>query len=91
VRERIGRVEVHDLPEHLDGFLIAVLALQARRDLVERRERVARETELLVELRDLSERWCGVLVLDRGTWRPMISRILLVDGDRLEAKIPSCA
>ncbi len=53
VRQRIGRIELDDLPEDLDGLLVLVLALQARRDLVERGERVARQPELLVQLGEL--------------------------------------
>ena len=77
VRQRVGRVELDDLAEDLDGFLVAVLALQARRHLVERRERVARQAELLVELREL-RRDVRVLVLElRDVACAMISRICL--------------
>ena len=63
VRQRVGRVELDDLAEDVDRLPVAVLALQARRHLVERGERVARQTELLVELREL-RRDVRVLVLE---------------------------
>ncbi len=83
VRQRVGRVEVDDLAEHLDGFLIAILALEARRDLVEGGQRVARETELLIELGEL-RRDVRVLVFERRDVPPDDLADLLVDGDRLE-------
>ena len=53
VRQRVGRIELDNLAKDLDGLRVAVLALQAGGDLVERRERVARQPELLVELGEL--------------------------------------
>jgi hypothetical protein len=53
MRKRIGRVEVDNLAEDVDRLFLATLALQARRDLVERREGVARQSELLVKLCEL--------------------------------------
>ena len=53
VRERVRRIERDDLAEDVDRLRVALLALEARRDLVERGERVADEPELLVELGEL--------------------------------------
>ena len=53
VGQGVGRVELDDLAEDVDGLLVAVLALQAGRHLVERGERVARQPELLIELGEL--------------------------------------
>ena len=83
VRQRVGRIEIDDLAEDLDGLLVAVLPLEARRDLVERGERVARQPELLVELGEL-RRDVRVLVLElRDVPRDDLAD-LLVDRDRLQ-------
>jgi hypothetical protein len=63
VRQRVARVKLNELSENLDGFLVAILALQASRYLVERRESVARQPELLVELGEL-RRDVRVLVVE---------------------------
>ena len=83
VRERIGRIELDDLPEDVDRFLIFLLPLQARRDLVEGGERVARETELLIELGELRRDVPVPLLELRDVLRDDLAD-LLVDGDRFE-------
>ncbi len=47
VRQRIRRIELDNLPEDVDRLLVYVLPVQARSHLVERREGVAREPQLL--------------------------------------------
>jgi len=60
VRQRIDRVELYDFSEYFDGLGLAARALQARRHFVERAERVARQAELVVKLREF---WDDVRVL----------------------------
>jgi hypothetical protein len=83
VRQRVGRVEVDDAAEDFDGLLVAVLALQARGHFVERRERVARQTELLIELGELRRDVRVPILEGRHVARDDLAD-LLVDGDRLE-------
>jgi len=45
VGQGIGGIELDDLPEDVDRLAVALLALQACRDLVEGGERVARQAE----------------------------------------------
>lgn len=85
VRQRVGRVELDDLAEDLDGLRVAVLALQARGDLVERGERVARQPELLVELREL-RRDVPVALLELGHVLRDDLADLLVDRDGLQGE-----
>ena len=83
VRKRVRGIELDDPTEHFDRFLIALLALEARRDFVEGRERVARQTELLIEIRELR---CNVPVFlfeMRDVLRDDLAD-LLVDRDRFE-------
>src|SRR5690606_42070826 len=51
VGQRIRLVEADHLAKHLDRVAVAATALESRGDLVIRRERVARETQLRVDLR----------------------------------------
>ena len=73
------------MPEDVDGFLIFVLPLEARRHLVERGERVARQTELLIELGQLRRDVPVPLLEARRVLRDELAD-LLVDGDRLEGE-----
>ncbi len=85
VRERVGRVEIDDLAEDLDRLVVAVLALEARRDLVERGQGVADEPELLIELGELGGD-VRVLVLEGGDVARDRLADLLVDRDGLQRK-----
>ncbi len=53
VRDRVRRIERDDLAEDVERLGVALLTLVARRDLVERGERVAHQPELLIELGEL--------------------------------------
>ena len=83
VRERVRRIELDDLAEDVDRLAVAVLALQARRDLVERGERVARQPELLIELGELRHD-VRVPVFELRDVLGDDLADLLVDRDRLE-------
>ncbi len=83
MRQRVRRIEIDDAPEHFDRFGVAPLALQPRRDFVERCERVADEAELLVELRQLRRDVAVFFFELREMLRDDLAD-LLVDGDRFE-------
>jgi hypothetical protein len=83
VGQGIGRVELDDTPEHVDRFGVALLALQPGRVLVERGERVAREAELLIEIREQRSDVTVSLLEMRDVLRDEFAN-LLVDGDRLQ-------
>ncbi len=85
VRQRIGRVELDDFAEDFDGFVVAALPLQPRGHLVERRQRIARQSELLVELGELGRDVRVFLLELRDVLRDDLAD-LLVDGDGLERK-----
>jgi hypothetical protein len=85
VRQGIGGVEVDDPPEDVDRLGVAVLTLEAGRNFVEGRERVARQPELLVELGEL-RRDVRVPVLELGdVFRDDLAD-LLVDRDGLQGE-----
>ncbi len=83
VRQRIRRVERDDLAEHVERFLIALLTREAHRDFVERGERVAHETELLIELGELRRDVRVALFEVRDVLADDLAD-LLVDCNRLE-------
>src|SRR5690606_32950011 len=83
VGERVGRIELDDPPEDVDRLRIALLPLEPGRHLVERGERVARQAELLIELRELRRDVPVPLLEVRYVLADDLAD-LLVDGDRLE-------
>jgi hypothetical protein len=82
-RQRVAAVDLDHLLEDLDGFAIATSALIARRDLVPGAERVAREPELRVDLRE-PRRHVPVAIGQLRRVRTDQLPNLLVDGDGLE-------
>jgi hypothetical protein len=83
VGEWVGRIELDDPPEDVDRLLVLVLPLELGRHLVEGGERVARQTELLVQLRELG-RDVPVPLLERRRVFANQLADLFVDGDRFE-------
>ncbi len=85
VRQRVRGIEVDDLPEDLDRLTVSVLPLQPGGDFVERREGVAGQPQLLIELRELrADVRVPVLEL-RDVLRDDLAD-LLVDRDRFQGE-----
>jgi hypothetical protein len=83
VGERVGGIELDDLAEDVDRFLVLVLPLEAGRHFVEGGEGVAGQPELLVELGELRRDVPVALFELRRVLRDQLAD-LLVDGDRFE-------
>jgi hypothetical protein len=83
VRQRIGRVELDHLAEDVDRLAVARVLLQATRDFVVRRQRIARQAELRVDLGELRD---DVSVAVREVRRVLADQLanLLVNRDRLQ-------